>query len=460
VDVSTPAAPYGAGSCDTPGDAYGVAAAGGYAYVADGGGSAGLQVIDISNPTNPHIVGAFDTPGAAYDVALAGSYAYVADSSSGLQVIDISNPAEPYSVGTCDTPGYADGVALAGNHAYVADAAFGLQVIDISNPANPYIVGTCDTPGTALHVTVAGSYAYVASVGWDLQVIDIGNPVNPILVGACSTPGNAYDVAVAGGYAYVADGFRAGLQVIAAFLPLESVSYVGPGTLTAVVPFSQRLGTWHLYVANPDGLTGIMHNAFTVVDVLVPPVADFTVDYQSGIAPLTVQFTDQSTGSIDTWEWDFDNNGTIDSHSQSPGPWTYTEAGDYTVSLTVTGSVGEDTETKTDYIHVSEPSGTPIIDKIRGVKEPGRVIRIIGSGFGEPQGNSEVHIGPKVYGPGDTKIKLWTDTEIKVKLLNYKCAWFKGNDFRRRKIWVMVGGEDGLSSNVKSIKVFKPDTCP
>jgi hypothetical protein len=102
----------------------------------------------------------------------------------------------------------------------------------------------------------------------------------------------------------------------------------------------------------------------------------------------------------------------------------------------------------------------PVIDKVGGVKEPGEKIRIIGSGFGEPQGESEVHIGPKVYGPGHTKIKLWTDTMIKVKLPNYKCNWFKGNDYRRRKIWVMVGGEDGVSSNIKGIKVFKPDTCP
>jgi hypothetical protein len=76
------------------------------------------------------------------------------------------------------------------------------------------------------------------------------------------------------------------------------------------------------------------------------------------------------------------------------------------------------------------------------------------------KGDSEVHIGPKVYGPHHRKIKLWTDTMIKVKLPNYKCEWFKGNDYRRRKIWVMVGGENGVPSNVKSIKVFKPDTCP
>jgi uncharacterized delta-60 repeat protein len=189
-------------------------------------------------------------------------------------------------------------------------------------------------------------------------------------------------------------------------------------------------------------------------------IADFSANPTSGPAPLQVTFADASVGNINTWQWDFDNNGTIDSYDQSPAPWIYSEAGDYTVALTVTGPGGSDTETKTDYIHVSEPTTDPVIDKIRGTKEPGKIIRIIGSGFGEPQGDSEVHIGPKVYGPDHPRIKLWWDTKIKVKLPNYKCEWFKGNDYRRRKIWVVVGGEGGVSSNVKKIKVFKPDTCP
>jgi PKD repeat protein len=96
--------------------------------------------------------------------------------------------------------------------------------------------------------------------------------------------------------------------------------------------------------------------------IVVPaPVADFTADVTSGDAPLTVNFTDQSTGSIDTWEWDFDNNGTIDSYNQSPAPWIYDETGDYTVSLTVTGLGGSDMETKTEYIHVSESGPEKIV---------------------------------------------------------------------------------------------------
>jgi len=80
------------------------------------------------------------------------------------------------------------------------------------------------------------------------------------------------------------------------------------------------------------------------------PVADFTGSPTSGCASLTVNFTDQSTGEIDSWSWDFGDGGT--STEQNPSH-TYTQAGIYTVKLTVTGPGGSDTETKVDYITVS-----------------------------------------------------------------------------------------------------------
>ncbi|WP_226990689.1 PKD domain-containing protein [Methanosarcina acetivorans] len=88
------------------------------------------------------------------------------------------------------------------------------------------------------------------------------------------------------------------------------------------------------------------------------PVAAFIANVTSGTAPLTVNFTDQSTGSPTSWEWDFDNDGNVDSTEQNP-VHTYTAAGNYTVSLTVTNAEGSDSEVKADYITVSEAS-TPV----------------------------------------------------------------------------------------------------
>ncbi len=92
------------------------------------------------------------------------------------------------------------------------------------------------------------------------------------------------------------------------------------------------------------------------------PTADFSANVTSGIAPLDVQFTDLSIDSVDTWSWDF-GDGSV-SVVQNP-LYTYNDPGTYTVSLTVTGPGGSDSEVKTDYITVSYPapiadfSGTP-----------------------------------------------------------------------------------------------------
>ena len=68
-------------------------------------------VIDVSNPASPQRVGGYDTSGYAYGVAASGNFAYVADGTNGLQVIDVSNPATLQRVGGHDTSGEALGVA-------------------------------------------------------------------------------------------------------------------------------------------------------------------------------------------------------------------------------------------------------------------------------------------------------------------------------------------------------------
>ncbi len=86
----------------------------------------------------------------------------------------------------------------------------------------------------------------------------------------------------------------------------------------------------------------------------IPPAsgltADFTASPTSGTAPLLVSFTDRSTGNITGWSWNFGDGTT--STGKTPLK-TYSNAGIYTVGLTVTGSTGSATTTKTNYISVT-----------------------------------------------------------------------------------------------------------
>jgi len=65
---------------------------------------------------------------------------------------------------------------------------------------------------------------------------------------------------------------------------------------------------------------------------IVPCVAGFSVDIPEGVAPLTVTFTNQSTGFIKTIEWDF-GDGTTSSDRDSVH--VYEKPGRYTVDLVI-----------------------------------------------------------------------------------------------------------------------------
>jgi PKD repeat protein len=81
--------------------------------------------------------------------------------------------------------------------------------------------------------------------------------------------------------------------------------------------------------------------------------ADFDGSPTSGPAPLTMDFTNLSTGDFGTCAWDFGDDGT--SNDCSDPSHEYTSHGVYTVTLTVSGSGGGDMETKVGYITVYEP---------------------------------------------------------------------------------------------------------
>ncbi len=83
---------------------------------------------------------------------------------------------------------------------------------------------------------------------------------------------------------------------------------------------------------------------------VAPPVADFTATPTVGQAPLVVTFHNQSTGAFSACSWNY-NDGTAGSGC-ADHTHTFVEPGVYTVSLTISGPGGTDTQTRTNYITV------------------------------------------------------------------------------------------------------------
>jgi len=129
------------------------------------------------------------------------------------------------------------------------------------------------------------------------------------------------------------------------------------------------------------------------------PVAEFSASPTTGQAPLTVAFSDLSTGVISTWFWDFGDGGT--STEQDPSH-DFATAGTYTVSLTVTGPSGSDTYIEVDNITVNSPVFTDDFnredaDPIGGdwVTSPGQGSVAIASN--QLKGSAEVAPGGGAY---------------------------------------------------------------
>ncbi len=91
-----------------------------------------------------------------------------------------------------------------------------------------------------------------------------------------------------------------------------------------------------------------------LITAVATPDANFTASVTSGVASLSVTFTDTSTQSPTSWAWDFQNDGSVDSTVQNP-TFSFTTPGVYDVKLTVTNEAGSNTETKTAFIEAFTP---------------------------------------------------------------------------------------------------------
>ncbi|MDR2855540.1 MAG: PKD domain-containing protein [Methanomicrobiales archaeon] len=106
----------------------------------------------------------------------------------------------------------------------------------------------------------------------------------------------------------------------------------------------QKAGTYHVVLTADDGLGVYVSKPPTTITVGGTPEAKFRIDKEVdgkevriGIGE-TVRFIDESTGNPTSWKWDFGDGST--SALQSP-MHSYSKAGTYTISLSVSNVYGE-----------------------------------------------------------------------------------------------------------------------
>ncbi|MEO1257634.1 MAG: choice-of-anchor B family protein [Bacteroidota bacterium] len=117
-----------------------------------------------------------------------------------------------------------------------------------------------------------------------------------------------------------------------------SHSYNAVGTYTVALTVTNECGT----------------NTYSqdVLVLAIPPVVGIGVSSTDGCTPFVVEFTDESTGAPDTWNWTFLGGDPAISNEQNPTV-TYNTPGTWSVMLTVSNAAGESTVQETQLITVS-----------------------------------------------------------------------------------------------------------
>lgn len=180
-----------------------------------------------------------------------------------------------------------------------------LTSLSLNWAANP----ESDVTGYKVYYDLDGQYPYTGTgAGEGNSPIDVGSALSLTLTGL---PAGRYHVAVTA-YDSAADGTK-----------------------------DQTDGNESWFSADAAGIIG------------VPPHAEFSADPRSGNLPLTVNFSNLSTGNYSTCAWDFGDGGTSTA-CNSPAH-DYLAGGLYTVKLTIDGTSGPSLAEKTGYISVNTP---------------------------------------------------------------------------------------------------------
>jgi PKD repeat protein len=132
------------------------------------------------------------------------------------------------------------------------------------------------------------------------------------------------------------------------------------GLIAAITPPVVTYNTTHTWGSTPEWTylviartaTGTESFFDSMVDNYIHLVAGLSADVTTGTAPLTVAFTDKSTGTVTDRKWDFNGDGLTDSTQINP-TYIYTTPGTYAVTQSVTGPDGTDQQTRTGYIVVN-----------------------------------------------------------------------------------------------------------
>lgn len=236
-----------------------------------------------------------------------------------------------------------------------------------SNPSTAYGDASVTISGRVWTKEQAGNFSYGSTIAGSYGFV-----INDDVVGGnITTPALNTIGTVSFKYAYI-NGSDTNVFVLqksydnANFVDLDTHT-LGASANQNYVDYSYDINDTateiYIRVLSDDQNAHLSIDDFSVTDAgsgPLPLAADFSADYVTGLAPLTINFTPAVTGGTEPYgyAWDFDNDGSVDSTDENPSH-TYTTVGTFSVKLTVTdGALASDVQEKIDYISALEEGDT------------------------------------------------------------------------------------------------------
>jgi PKD repeat protein len=142
--------------------------------------------------------------------------------------------------------------------------------------------------------------------------------------------------------------------------------------------------TWGVTASNAYGSSSPSTYSFTIQNApVIPPTADFDTAKSSGATPLTVVFHNLSSGSFSSCSWTF-GDGQSDASCEEYVSHTYTTKGIFTVSLGLSGSGGNNTKQRTNYVNTNTGQSLYIPLAMKGfASQTGTWVSLTTEGFEE-----------------------------------------------------------------------------
>jgi len=274
-------------------------------------GGTGSVSVTTSGGSAPYTYAWSNGSSTSATSGVAGTYSLTVTDAAGctnLQIVTISQPAAvSISVNTTNascagSTGSATATVSGGTGAYTYLWSNGNATSAISAAAGTYTVTVTDVNGC--------SSVQTATIGAGAAITSSASGVDA----TCNFPNGTATVSASGGSG--------------------TFSYLWSNGSTSPTVSGLAAGNYSVTVTDGSGCTSV--NTVTVNNAPNTIAASFTPDATSGTAPVSITFTNNSTGAA-TYTWSFGDGNS--SSVTTPGH-TYTASGTYTVTLIATSAAG------------------------------------------------------------------------------------------------------------------------